>query len=557
MGSIPVLCLALLVPVGSGKRAPRRVEIVATPALVVLGGEGPQAVDLDVRVSDTRPGRLADADVILHTTAGEVVGLREVAPGRFTARLQPPAQRFPQLAVVSAADLSEVALAEPPVLGTAMVAYSARTSLNGRAEPNATMEVQIGARRYGPVRADHRGHFAIPVTVKPGERFAEGISRDDLGNTSQSRINMYLPEVRRMHGFAYPRELVADGADAGWLFVATVSHVGAPENVPIRVRADRGTVGRPVRIGRGLFRVEYRAPLGVGDGHDSVSVVSRRGKATLDVHLMAGAPARLDVGVEPHPVLADGASEAIVDINVWDGSDNPVAAQNPNVAVDGVEVPVSRPAPGRYRSVLPGRAAVGSARLRIEVHPASRGCRRGRLVRGTQAWHVVDARGVGCAGAYRVIEPGDDVLFRGQLGDGGTVPDSSALLRAVAAGARLELEDAEPRRIAVHAGARPTAGVEVAKPLVWEREVWWQPPAPVGLRIRETRRDADRVHLRVEAHGVQRARERLRVNASAGLVTVVGEGDGYLDVEITGANLPVEIIVTDSETGIGTWARVR
>jgi hypothetical protein len=254
--------------------------------------------------------------------------------------------------------------------------------------------------------------------------------------------------------------------------------------------------------------------------------------------------------------LANGEVEPIVAVDVRDAHDNPVADQVVALELEGAAVPVSQSAPGTYRAVLPARATVGRSRVELRVTPASTGCRRGRLVRGTGGWHVVDARGVGCAGHFRVLHPDGRTAREGELASRGLLLEAKPLIQAFADGARLEVDGAEPRRIAVHVGSRAGRGVELAEPVLLEEAVYWQLPAPVDLSVREISRDGERVRLRVQARGVDDPGARLRSRASSGEVSVVEAGADFVELEVAGARFPLDVAVSDTETGVAAWLRV-
>ncbi|MBI3180264.1 MAG: hypothetical protein HYZ27_11420, partial [Deltaproteobacteria bacterium] len=261
--------LVCLVPPRTGAAEARRIEVRAQPEAVVLGGDGPQDVALTIAIMGGDEV-FSDADLILHSTAGAVADLTQKGPNEFTARLARPADTFPQLAVVTAADISPVAQGKPPRVGTTVVAFSAKIELKGKSEPGARMEVRIAGERFGPVSADGRGQFALPVVVPPGEGWAQGVSTDKLGNTSRSKINLYLPEVERVHAFVFPDEVVAEASDPAWVFVTTVSAAGAPEEAPVKASAERGKLGKPASLGMGIKRISYTPPAVVGNGTDVV-----------------------------------------------------------------------------------------------------------------------------------------------------------------------------------------------------------------------------------------------------------------------------------------------
>ena len=243
-----VTCVGAPAFAGPGaQRAGLQLGIRAVPDRIVLGGAGPQEVSLEITTSEAG-ARAGIAGLRVDSTAGEIVGITPVGPGRFRATLTPPAQRFPQIAVVSVADVSGATPERSPDVESVVVAFSARIELKGTSEPRARMRVEVGGQGFGPVTAAADGRFVIPIVVPPGEGWARAIATDALGNASRSRINLYLPAVQRVHAYVYPELLVADGADAGWIWVTTVSPAGAPLAARVEASAARGVLAACERV---------------------------------------------------------------------------------------------------------------------------------------------------------------------------------------------------------------------------------------------------------------------------------------------------------------------
>ncbi len=264
------------------------LDVEVLPTRVVLGED--DAVRVTVRTApNVDPNSL-----VLRSTGGSLSALEATAPGVFQAVLSPPSKRFPQLAVVTAAILGASA-EEPPTIGQAVVSYAARVTLNGKSEPGARMQVLVGGRTHPEVLVANDGTFSVPVEVRPGEQCGTGIARDRFGNRSSTRINLYLPEVRRAHAFVQPQPVRID-ADA-WLFVTTVSSAGAPEAQPgISASARRGRLSDGVTVAPGITRYRYHAPRVLEDRVDLVELRhrSRSEPMMLPVALAPGPLARLE-----------------------------------------------------------------------------------------------------------------------------------------------------------------------------------------------------------------------------------------------------------------------
>jgi hypothetical protein len=169
---------------------------------------------------------------------------------------------------------------------------------------------------------------------------------------------------------------------------------------------------------------------------------------------------------------------------------------------------------------------------------------------------VVDVRGIGCAGRFRVVEPGRTVVESGELGPDGLLSHAPTLLKSFAAGARLEMDGAQPRRIVVYAGSRPSGGIEVARPQILTRTVSWHVPVAVGITIHELERQGQTVHLRVRTRGVDTPADRIHVVSYPAVHRVIQSGTDHVDVVVSLERRPTDVVATDTKTGVAAWLRV-
>lgn len=352
--SVLLVCAALW---PAQAQAADGLSIRAEPAHVILGqDEGP--ITLHIR-SKAPPSALH-----LHSTTGTLGALEKVGDDAYKVLLTPPQKRFPQLAVVSVAQLSEDG--SPPTVVVASVAYSAAIELKGRVEPGAKMTVVVAGKKFGPVRADAEGRFAVPIVVPPGEAFAQGIARDDLGNTSKSKINLYLPEVHRLHAFMFPERVIAGSKGSAWLYVTTLDGAGRLRKGKTTAKPTRGQLGKAVVLGPGRYRYAYEAPAKVGkDPVDHVQLRQGPLRRQVSVALVAGPPADLRLVNVPQTLVVGSQPSGPMEIWVQDAMGNGVAALGNRLEAPGLSVIES--SAGRYLATLPTANSAGTRHFDIRV----------------------------------------------------------------------------------------------------------------------------------------------------------------------------------------------
>lgn len=527
----------------AGASSSGTVAVRATPSRLVLGrsATAPVRVSIQVRTPEGRPD--AEAHVIVHTTAGRIDGVTRIAPGRYRALLQPPDQTFPQLAVVTAANITPGSGGAPEI-GVATVAYAAAITLEGRTEPGARMEVKVGGGTFGPAVADGAGQFSLPVVVPPGEAWARAVSTDDLGNRTRSRINLYLPRVRQLHAFFYPEVVVADGRDLGWLFITTVTAAGAPQDRAVTVVPPRGQLQAPERLGPGLQRIPYHPPTEVGSGDDTFVVQAGDAETTLSLPLVAGAPTQIDVAAPPL-IPADGTTAHVLAFVVRDAHGN-IATGHEVLTTLGTEAVPAAFTDATYRVNLLPRKQIASTSLNIHVRPRARRCLRPTLHLFEDAHLLWDARGLPCDGrlALGATPTEAEVLVQGGRALG-TVPPSGALSLHTASGV-------VPVVRAAAVWAPRSKPVKATVPVVYRL------PVEGVLSIRVLERTAAGLRLWIEEPAQGGLSEHVEVDASHGEVSVQAKPGG-LEAQwaLTGQPPIAPVLVArDRRTGVVAWLRV-
>jgi hypothetical protein len=272
---------------------------VATPA-PVKGRDEVVEIGLAVLRADGTPDEGAPPPV-LSVSAGKLRDLASTGPGRFRAVFEPAAALHPDVAVILALVPRCPLCATPRAVGYAALPVSAAVDLPGESDPGTRTTVTVAGRRFGPVVADGRGRFHVPVVIPPGAHLADATTIDALGNRRETRIDLHLPDVDRLACAGWPPAVPADGRAEAVVHCVASTASGLPSpNARLVLRASAGTAEplAPVPGGGALQRARWRAPAG-RDG----------GEAVLAATYPEGGPASHD---EVHVALASGAPAEIV-----------------------------------------------------------------------------------------------------------------------------------------------------------------------------------------------------------------------------------------------------
>jgi hypothetical protein len=358
------------------ENAEPRLELEVSDPSPVIGAV--TAVEVRLRVSAPPqwgpPRLLASAGNIgplVASTAGD---------NSFLARYEPPADRFPQVALLVAE------LAPPPgswpgrsALQLLALPLRAPASPAFRTDPGAQVTVLVADRSFGPVIADGTGQVRVTVLVPPGTRTATARSVNTFGKATEQQVDLAPPPFRRLMVLA-PTSLQAGAIEE--IRVAAVSASGEPLD-PARIGL-HGSLGRAHPLGGapGLARFLVRAPASLDARALRLTAVVRGEPETeQEVHipLRPGPVAELIIRAEHTRLPARSAQPADVFVIGRDAQGNPAPAGNAGVYVDGRRRPgrplddgrllarVDLPPAGRsvlVEAVLPG--AYGRQRLTVQ-----------------------------------------------------------------------------------------------------------------------------------------------------------------------------------------------
>ena len=160
---------ALGTPARAADPAP---ESVASTTIAMVPGRPSLELGVDQEVTVAVDLTGPDAERFLPLRAMATVGtlepLRAVTPGHFITRYLPPADRFPQVALL----LVELGNGAARLHCTTRIALQASTLFPFHTSGGASVTMRVGDHQFGPVIADHQGHVEIPIDVPPGVRKA-------------------------------------------------------------------------------------------------------------------------------------------------------------------------------------------------------------------------------------------------------------------------------------------------------------------------------------------------------------------------------------------------
>ncbi|MGI5862101.1 MAG: hypothetical protein ACOX6T_08580 [Myxococcales bacterium] len=339
-----------------------RVSVRARPPRPVKGRDVAAELEITVLRGDGQP----DADAprpVVRTNVGEIAELEPLGDGRFSARYLLPKTRFPEVAIVVAFAPWPHAASSDGARGVATIPLASSVSLPGTTEPRVSIEVEIAGEQFGPVDADAKGRFEIPVVVPPGHRMATSIATDRAGNRRQKRVDLQLPPTDRIACVANPTVLPADGASRARILCAATDPFGtAVKNARLTGAASAGRLDGPRSLPDGVFEWELVAPGEAAAGglvelHFGFPAGGAQSKEHISIELVAPPVAAAELEVLPDPVFL--GAKGTVRLIAKDARGRPVKSRPVLRAARGDVGPFSPAEEGALEAVYAPPAAAG------------------------------------------------------------------------------------------------------------------------------------------------------------------------------------------------------
>ncbi len=319
------------------------LRVVAEPPRLVLGRD--PAAELRV----TAPFDLGDVSIT--SSIGRVEGLRRLPGGGWAARFQPPRERVPAVAIVTALGSGPRGTEH----GFVAIPLSGQGDARVRGAPGSAVTLRIGDRTFGPQLVGKDGVAVIPIVVPPGIREA---------HRGFKPIDLNVPDTPLLHAVIDRTTVRADREEQVRAFACVVAPHGAPRrgDVPA-VEPSRGTVA-VVERDAGAFDVTWTLPPGrAGEERLSIRLAAAPASRTvLKVEAVAGPPAVVAVAFDRDALVAGAAEPVRVVARALDAGGNQVPAEIVLSAEGGSLSDPAERSPGEVEARVGAGPAFGGRR---------------------------------------------------------------------------------------------------------------------------------------------------------------------------------------------------
>jgi len=273
--------------------------VSANPPQLVLGQDAEGSVSF---VLEGAAGDVTADDLMVRTSSGELQNLTHLGGGRFTARFVAPRVNYPQLSLITVADLRN----PDQVYGAIAVPLSGKTDYPVQAQANANVVLRIGGREYGPVQANAAGSARVPVIVPPGVQQATKIEVRG-GQTVEDKIDLRVPETPRLSVLPTRRAIPANGSTPVPVRVAVFTPEGKPDPLAnVTFAATGGTVTQPRHVGDGIYEAQFtpRASNTAATAEITASLTGSSVQSdTLEVRLVPARPQTVTLRAQPEELV--------------------------------------------------------------------------------------------------------------------------------------------------------------------------------------------------------------------------------------------------------------
>jgi len=297
--------------------------------------------EVDVRIDLSGPDAARFIPLRALATVGKIDAPLPGAPGHFTARYHPPADRFPQVALL----VVELGAGAARLRCATRIALEGATLFPFHTSGGASVTMRVGGRQFGPVVADRQGHVEIPIEVPPGVRKAEARAVDPSGGARATEVDLQLPPFPRVLLLA-PASLEVGSFTE--IAVSALDENGAPAPAGQLILAASAGLAHPLGGPPGEARFLFEAPVHVGGGAVTLTAVASSGagaatgdaRSELVIPVHAAPPSHLAIAASDRWLIVGDPRPVSLSISSRDRFGNPTPATGVVVRVDGRPTPV-------------------------------------------------------------------------------------------------------------------------------------------------------------------------------------------------------------------------
>jgi hypothetical protein len=358
------------------------------PPILTLGKTA--SAQLEVLALGANDAPLADAKVEITTSVGTISDVQALGGGRFHARFTPPAEKYPQVALI------EIVVRHGSSTSHEWVSLplQANADLKIDTKHHATVRVDVGPLKYGPVKASSLGRVTLHAIVPPGVAAATVHSVDEAGNSTDKDIPLNpQPFPRARAELSRPSASWIDSRPLE-IELFAIEGGGKPikDAAKVRCLATLGQVGPAVSKGNGVFAFPYRAPGVIASEQDRVSCGPLgAAPAQVSIALEPGPPVSIEVKLDPPAYVAGSGQPVKVRTSVIDAKGNHLKAAQPEVSADfgtvtaakgGASLQVPDDFGGRRELVVRAVAGANSGQATLKLTPGAAASSRVQFVKG-------------------------------------------------------------------------------------------------------------------------------------------------------------------------------
>lgn len=225
------------------------------PSTVTLGQDRTASLSINLAGGDRQD--LTAADLKITASSGTVENITHLGGGQFTALYTAPSVIFPHLAILTIADKRN----PTQTLGTVTIPLVGKTDYPVTAVAGSKVMLKIGDRQFGPILVDSTGRAKVPVIVPPGVPVATLVQITPDGQTTESPLDLRIPEGKRIGLYPVPATIPADGRYAIPVRVQVMTAEGRPDAAAqVVFSATAGVVTAAKHEGNGVYVATYTPP---------------------------------------------------------------------------------------------------------------------------------------------------------------------------------------------------------------------------------------------------------------------------------------------------------
>lgn len=328
----------------------QQVALSMNPAQIVLGQDASATLNITLSGGPSQP--LDGVDLDVRASAGTVANVTHLGGGKFTALYTPPAQPFPQLALITVADRRD----PTRTYGSMAISLIGKASFPVTGLPNSRVIVKVADREFGPIQADGAGKALVPLVVAPG--FDKGTLVSVAGDQrKEDPLDLKVPPSTRLAFFPVPRAIPADGAVSVPIRVYVSSPQGtADASAQVTMTATGGTISPVRHEGNGVYSAMF-SPTSGGTVQASVTATLQDPRGNQNINLpLSLVPTRaaaVTLTADPTTLPSTGGSIRVL-AHVEGPDKQGLAGRNLAFGVDGAQLQggVKELGGGDYQAVL-------------------------------------------------------------------------------------------------------------------------------------------------------------------------------------------------------------